>query len=948
MSGFLARANLPLITKSGQPAPVPDDQTFTPMLKQFYQLAKSVGIKLEIVFVSSDRSESDMLDYFRNEHGDWLALAYSDRAQAQWLSQTFGVRGIPSLKVLNYDGESCVPDGRMEVMRALQGGPSGMVNCLQSWKALSGASASVALATSKLSLEGQELILKLVNNVLNRPSETKFRTVKLHNKAITQAGLGTPEGEAVMTACGWQKIVGADPGYTVPAVNDGWLRASRGALGRAIAKSKAESSKDTAAPMVSVNSVPNAKVEVRAKILYEMQTQQIEIETTDITTLRAVISSLFDIRDENSIRMFSSDLRKEGGELQQADMTGLALAGGKEVEIVVLTSLSPSNPSPTKLAANDAEADAWAQGVRTALTALVQSKVGGEAFKNTVRQQMVNNGMHVQLYEVPSNQEQALSVIPVVELHRKAVERCKRLVGEGEDGSPYYPECLLKEVVIWFKKSFFKWMDKPECAACGCKNTESQGVTTPTAEEQKGMAGQVEIYRCTVCGSLTRYPRFNHPVALLHTRSGRCGEWANCFCLVARSLGFEVRHVIDATDHVWSEIWVDRQKRWVHVDPCEAVIDAPLMYEQGWKKNLSWVWATSKDGCRDVTSRYTRQLATEAFQKRRREYAGDSEGMGKLHLKFILYSNHLKKLVDLAQSKNLDNSKVLSVSQILSSSAILAVNDALQNTYFARLQQVAPSAVAASRKFYHDRSAREDATIGSDEDESSATGVNPFKDSKTAVSSGRQTGSVEWRRERGELGHENPGDLECHGPTHDDTEVISLRPKAGEHMSEVRILGDDIAVYGMEVMWCSGDSCRRDTAISSSPHGEAKAHAMTIDDGDYITEVTGRSGSWIDYLSIRTFNGREVSAGGNGGAEFSLVKRGDGKRVTGFKVGCGGHLHNIGVYTAPVDKKPGEGRAVGAKELMQELFSQYVKEGMDQNAAAAKALLEAKRRLTGQ
>ena len=47
--------------------------------------------------------------------------------------------------------------------------------------------------------------------------------------------------------------------------------------------------------------------------------------------------------------------------------------------------------------------------------------------------------------------------------------------------------------------------------------------------------------------------------------------------------------------------------RWVHVDPCEASFDRPLLYESGWGKQLSYVFAIGTSGFVDVIRRYTRK-----------------------------------------------------------------------------------------------------------------------------------------------------------------------------------------------------------------------------------------------------------------------------------------------------------------------------------------------------
>lgn len=213
----------------------------------------------------------------------------------------------------------------------------------------------------------------------------------------------------------------------------------------------------------------------------------------------------------------------------------------------------------------------------------------------------------VMKYEDVILQEKARKIIPIQDLMRTSESNYQTIKDSQKEGHAIdvdTQDLFLLELLKWFKTSFFSWVNSPKCDHCRGK-TSLVGRATPSTQELRWGGGRVENYQCDNCQGFTRFPRYNDPEKLLETRRGRCGEWANCFTLCCRAVGFEARYVLDWMDHVWTEVYSSFQKRWLHCDSCENVCDKPLLYEKGWGKKLSYVIAFSRDEVLDVTWRYS-------------------------------------------------------------------------------------------------------------------------------------------------------------------------------------------------------------------------------------------------------------------------------------------------------------------------------------------------------
>ncbi|KAI5969357.1 PNG1 [Candida margitis] len=206
-------------------------------------------------------------------------------------------------------------------------------------------------------------------------------------------------------------------------------------------------------------------------------------------------------------------------------------------------------------------------------------------------------------YKDPAALDKALDTIDLAKIYEN-VERRER---ENTNPKLKYDDFVVLELLRYFKHDFFTWVNSPSCQ-CGSPDMVNRGIKRPDSANNPDLVSIIEVYQCRNCNHTVEFPRINNPVSLLRTRKGRCGEWVNCFLLILEALIGEgkdrIRYVWNNEDHVWCEYYSNGLEKWVHLDPCEAVFDEPLLYCENWGKRMSYVIGFNMNTIIDLSQKY--------------------------------------------------------------------------------------------------------------------------------------------------------------------------------------------------------------------------------------------------------------------------------------------------------------------------------------------------------
>lgn len=89
-------------------------RAFTPKLVEFHSKCRQKKFPVEIIFISSDNDEKEMMKYMKEAKMKWPAVPYNSPLREK-IKKEFGVNGIPTFIVLNNEGEIVSSNARFDV-----------------------------------------------------------------------------------------------------------------------------------------------------------------------------------------------------------------------------------------------------------------------------------------------------------------------------------------------------------------------------------------------------------------------------------------------------------------------------------------------------------------------------------------------------------------------------------------------------------------------------------------------------------------------------------------------------------------------------------------------------------------------------------------------------------------------------------------------------------------
>jgi len=97
----------------------PPCRVMTPKLAKLYRDTWSATKKICVIFISFDRDEETMMEYF--EEMPWLAVPFNQRERSTVIADKFDINAIPAIVILTKEGTVLTSEGYADVLSMGEG-----------------------------------------------------------------------------------------------------------------------------------------------------------------------------------------------------------------------------------------------------------------------------------------------------------------------------------------------------------------------------------------------------------------------------------------------------------------------------------------------------------------------------------------------------------------------------------------------------------------------------------------------------------------------------------------------------------------------------------------------------------------------------------------------------------------------------------------------------------